>query len=287
MRKIEELIKKYQVSIERRELTLILAELIQQNTAFVLTHLEFQLNLLQLFKLKKIISGRKNNVPLAYLIGRKEFFGLDFFVNKHVLVPRPETELLVTEALKIIREDTTDTNEKLLIDVGTGSGCIPIAIAKNIAEKNTIYALDISRTSLRVAKKNAFNHQATIKFKRSNLLKYIIKQKIFEQYSTIIITANLPYLTETQFKNEPSIQHEPKNALVADDKGLALYKKMLLQVQEIFLKNTARNFYVLMEIDPDQTALLSQYITDTLPNWNTKIKTDLCSRDRLIITSNL
>lgn len=287
MKKIEELIKKYQTASERRELTLILAEVIKQNTAFVLTHPEYRLNLWQWLRLKKIICGRKHNIPLAYLVGHKEFFGLDFFVNKHVLVPRPETELLVEEAVQIINKKNTALDNAVLVDVGTGSGCIPVAICKNITKKITTYALDISQPSLFVARKNALTHHVNINFKKSYLLAYLIKHQIFDHYSTIIITANLPYLTDFQFQNELSIQHEQKHALVADDNGLALYKKMLLQIQMILSKNPLLLFYILMEIDPDQVIPLSEFINSTLPNWKTKIKTDLCGRDRLVITSNM
>lgn len=287
MKKIEDLIKKYRTSIEQRELTLILAEVIKQNTTFVLAHPEYQLGLFQTLRLKKIIRGRRANIPLAYLLGHKEFFGLDFFVNKHVLIPRPETELIIEEVVQKINDSAIINNKTILVDVGTGSGCIPIAISKNILKKITTYALDISTTSLRVARKNAITHQVAINFKKSNLLSYLIKHKIFDRYSNIIITANLPYITETQFRDEPSIQHEPKHALVANDSGLALYKKMLLQVREILSRNSTLTFYIIMEIDPDQTVLLSNFINITLPDWNTKTKTDLCDRDRLIIISNL
>ncbi|KKS53992.1 MAG: Release factor glutamine methyltransferase, partial [Candidatus Magasanikbacteria bacterium GW2011_GWA2_42_32] len=154
--------------------------------------IEFAPTAKQISHFKKLIARRAKGEPIAYLIGHKEFYGLDFEINKNVLIPRPETELMVEEVVKKI-----DRLKIILIDVGTGSGCIPIAILKTIKNTATIkcFAIDISPGAIATAKRNAKKHNVKIKFLHGNLLEPMMSQ--LTQYSKknkIIITANLPYL---------------------------------------------------------------------------------------------
>ena len=197
----------------------------------------------------------------------------------------------------------------MLIDVGTGSGCIPIAVLKEMAklrngeigklensEIKTI-ATDISRQALRVAKKNAKRDGAKIKFFRGNLIEPIILKinemtnkknnnfpiSSFRNFDTIIITANLPYLTEKQFKSESSIQREPKTALVTGNGGLSLYEELLKQIQT-FLKLLTVNssLLIFLEIDPSQSQRITTVIKQYFPTAKTEIKKDLAGRGRMV-----
>ena len=257
--------------------------------AYILAHPEYRLTFRQLVFFYYLLFQFKCGVPLAYLAHRKEFFGLDFYVDRRVLVPRPETELMVEEALKFINADTT--SENILIDIGTGSGCVSVAIAKNTDKKINIFASDISRAALRVAKMNAKKHNVNIQFIHRSLLEPIIRHPdraisewrdpstSFGMTNTkIVITANLPYLTNEQFINELSIQHEPKTALVASENGLALYRQLLEQMKQLNRPLTA-----LLEFDPRQTEELKKMIYEILPAATTEIKTDLAGRDRLVV----
>jgi len=257
------------------EKELILAHAIKRDRVFVITRPDFLLTPLQYLHFKYYNYLLHRGYSVAAITKHKEFFGLDFFVNKNVLIPRPETELLVAEA---IQEISTSQNNTLLIDVGTGSGCIPIAIVKNISPKTKAIAIDISSLALRVAKKNIKKHQVNIELIKSNLLNSI-SHRNFNNFNNIIITANLPYLTDKQVKNESSIRKEPKLALIAEENGLDLYRKLLTQTANIFHHKPTTLFF---EIDPDQKISIKNLIKEYFPSANIEIKKDLAGQDRLV-----
>lgn len=276
------------------DLDLLFASATRKSKEFVYTHPEYKLTMRERLRLAYFLFLYKRGYSVAAITRRKEFFGLDFYVNKHVLIPRPETELLVEETLQEIKK--TKKQKITLIDVGTGSGCIPIAVLKTIkqwsnvtmeqlpAEQIKTYAIDISRTALRIAKKNARTHKVFINFLRGNLLEPILKQKeqLTKNQEQIIITANLPYLTQTQFAAEKSIQKEPRLALVGGQTGLEMYEKLLQQIQSLLLTVNC-SLLILMEIDPSQSPTITTLIKKYLPRAEIKIKPDLAGRDRAVI----
>ena len=266
--------------ISQIDFDLLLSYSIHKPKEFVYSHPEYRLSVWQRLRLKYFLFLRKRGYSVAAITGHKEFYGLDFFENKNVLTPRPDTELMVAEAIRIMNYELRIKNDQtILIDVGTGSGCIPIAIIKTLAHKNiNTFATDISGAALRVAKKNARKHNVDIKFFKGNLLTPI--KKIINHKSKIInfiITANLPYLTEKQFQSEPSIQREPKNALVAANNGLALYEELFKQI-----KNAGLTAIIFLEIDPSQSETIVKIIKRYFPNSNVEIKKDLGGLDRLV-----
>ena len=291
---------------------------------FLYSHSNYKLNQYEEKIFNGFISRRLEREPIAYIIGRKEFFGLDFVVNKNVLIPRPETEIIVEEVLKIIetrfiafsaqrKHDKSPSPRFNLIDVGTGSGCILISVLKNIAAKKIIpslgnerlemirnqdnYALDISREAIEVAKKNAKiilgkNHK--IKFIAGDFSK-TLNEKILNTSHNLIITANLPYLSENNYqKTQPEIRNfEPRIALTAPKNGLALIKKLLQKIaffsnelQSISInKNTSQhspNIFVFLEIDHSQTKHILKFIKNIFPFSKIKIIKDLAKKDRVI-----
>ncbi len=257
------------------ESELLLAYAIHKDRVFVLTHSEYQIDLFQYWYFIYCLFLLKQGHSVAAIIHKKEFFGLDFYVNKNVLIPRPETELIVQEVL----EYSSQTNEKiLLIDIGTGSGCIPISILKNSDKINTTIALDISKKALNVAQKNIHTHNVKIKLLQSNLLSKL-QNRDFKSFDKIIITANLPYLTDKQVESEISIQKEPRLALVAKENGLALYRQLLEQVAKIF---TNKQLLILFEIDPTQPDKIIDLSKKYLPQSKLKIKKDLAGLDRIL-----
>ena len=270
--------------IDRLDAEILLSFVLQKPREWVVSHPEFSLPGLANFKLQRLFRLRAKGVPIAYLTGHKEFFSFDFIVNKHTLIPRPDTEILVENVLSVIARNVV-TKQSILIDIGTGSGCIPISIQKTLQQKNPslsleTFATDISKNALKIAKRNSQRHKTNITFLQGNLLEPILKnQKLlsFISDSQIILTANLPYLTQTQFEQEPSIQREPHSALVADDQGLALYKTLLEQIKQSGLFLTAW-----FEIDPSQTTPLSHYIQTIFPHAKIEIIKDLCGRNRVI-----
>jgi release factor glutamine methyltransferase len=184
----------------------IVAHVIKKEKEFILAHPEYKISYFETLKIKYYLWKHKNGFPLAFITHHKEFFGLDFYVNKHTLVPRPETELLVEEVVQKIKNKELGIKKNIvLIDIGTGSGCIPIAIMKRLKhEKIKTSAIDISKKALKVARKNAAAHKVNIQFLSGNLLKpafsVIKRSTLHNSHFTLIITGNLPYLTHEQSK---------------------------------------------------------------------------------------
>jgi release factor glutamine methyltransferase len=190
---IGEIQKEYFEKIDRLDLDLIVGDVMKKPREFVMTHPEFKLSKVQGLKIKSLIARRMKHEPIAYILGHKEFFGLDFKVTPDTLIPRPETELLVEEVLKLAPK-----NRKIM-DIGTGSGNIIISLAKNLPEKNNFVAIDISKKALTIARHNAKLHKVDkkIKFLHGNLLDPIIKNRsMFHAPCSMIILANLPYLSK-------------------------------------------------------------------------------------------
>ncbi len=229
------------------DVEVILAFVLRKDKIFIFTHPENKPTYDQIKKFYALLRRRIKGEPVAYLIGHKKFYGLDFLVNKNVLIPRPETELLVEKTLEIIKNNPA--KKYTLIDLGTGSGCIPIAILKNIQKyKNDlgllIYAVDISNQALKVAKKNSKLHKVEkkIKFLKGDLLRPIIKNIKYIRPSPttnneeLLITANLPYLPDKKITARPEeigLKFEPKTALFAGKDGLKAYQQLFAQLKKI------------------------------------------------------
>ncbi|MFA6106484.1 MAG: peptide chain release factor N(5)-glutamine methyltransferase [Patescibacteria group bacterium] len=296
------------------EKDLILAHILNKSREWVLTYPKIKLSPARQRKLDSFIERRLKGEPLAYILGHKEFYGLDIIVNNNVLVPRPETELMVDEVLNltihnsqpITRNQKPKTNNNtIIIDVGTGSGCIAITLAKLINHNSflssadhplfinhhsvfTFLATDISRPALSVAKKNAKLHgvEKKIKFFRGNLLEPILKSKILNLKSKIIITANLPYGWKA-WKNNCSqdsigLKFEPPVALYTGKNGLQLYEKLLKQIT-VLASSYKKNITCFFEFDPRQTIILKKIIKKYLPDARLEIKKDLKGHNRLLI----
>lgn len=265
-------------SLNNTDLILVLAGAFKKNKEFIYSHPEYQPTFSERLRFFYYLNKLKRGWPVAYILKSKEFFGLNFFVNKNVLIPRPDTEILVEEVIKICQTN----NKTLLIDIGTGSGCIPISILKNIqntAANIQCFAIDISNKALKVAQKNAKLHGVNIKFFHGNLLSPLNKffnNLTVNQFNNLIITANLPYLADEQM-NEPTIKHEPKQALWGGKDGLDLYKKLLEQIKNLSLKTTT-----FLEIDPDQTEKIKPLIKKYLPVANIEILKDLSGLNRVV-----
>lgn len=309
---IKELLQNNLLS-NQTEVELILAHVLKKPREFILAHPEKIINKIQLKKYNRLINKRSQDIPMAYLTGHKEFFGVNFEVNKNVLIPRPDTELMVELVLTHITNHIPHNSKITLIDVGTGSGCIPISIIKTSKHKNIkTFAIDISHQALTIARKNARLNKTKIKFFQGNLLEPIlchpefisgsfskisslIKQsnkkmlkpsisagrQVQHGSDRLIIMANLPYLTQEQLKNEPSIKHEPKLALVAGRDGLKYYRQLLKQIkQNLFL--IPSSLLLFLEIDPSQTSSIKKLIKKYLPKSKITIHKDLAGRNRVV-----
>lgn len=242
---------------------------------FLYTHPEIKLTKPQLKKFTALISRRLEGEPVAYLRKKKEFYGLDFYVDRRVLIPRPETELLVEKIIKLLKAKSYKL--KAIADIGTGSGCIAITLAKYLP-KVKILATDISQKTLLVARKNARKHKVRIKFYRGNLLEPLKDKKID------IIIANLPYGCQDYWQNNStavtsSLKFEPKKSIFTKEKGLYLYHCLFSQIAE----RKQKPKLILCEFDPRQTSRLEKLVKKYLPTSKLEIKKDLAGLNRVLL----
>ncbi|MFA5947875.1 MAG: peptide chain release factor N(5)-glutamine methyltransferase [Candidatus Gracilibacteria bacterium] len=183
------------------------------------------------------ISRARNGEPLSYITQEKEFFGIDFFVDKRVLIPRPETEMLVIKALEFIGQEKYVGSGVRILDIGTGSGNIAISLAKNLQDKfeYEIDAIDISSDAIDVASVNVTQHgvEFAVNLILSDLLEEIEEESFYD-----VIVSNLTYIGEkiNDFVEENVKKFEPDSALFAGDDGLALYEKLFKQINEKNIK---------------------------------------------------
>ena len=282
--------KKYHQKIDPLDLDLLIAAAIKKPREFVLTHSEYKMNKTQNSKLKAQILRRIKHEPLAYILGRKEFYGLEFKVNKNTLIPRPETELIVENVLKLKPKNT------IIIDVGTGSGNIIISLAKNFKVKNTFFATDISSKALDIARQNAKKHKLDkkIEFLHGNLLRPIIQNSLANpkdrlgqakfKIQNYLIVANLPYLSSRIYNSAPKDvkNYEPKSALLSSDNGLAHYKKFFQQINKISKSYKLKAISCFLEFSPEQKIQLEKAIRTAFPQCSITFFEDLAGKVRIV-----
>jgi release factor glutamine methyltransferase len=211
------------VESARLDCLLLLGHVIGKSKAQILAHPELELKQEQVQKLDKLVSIRAQHVPMAYILGRQEFYGREFIVNNSVLVPRPESEAIIT-LLKIVYKDSPCT----VIDVGCGSGALAISAKIELPETNVI-GLDIDPACLEISRQNAKQLGVDIKFIQSDLLEVCLKGLLAQP---TIILANLPYVP-IGYPINKATKHEPDLALYSGKDGLDHYRKMFSQLSEI------------------------------------------------------
>ena len=251
---------------------LLMQYILNRPREYLLVHDDKQLTLRQevnYFKaIKKLIEG----IPLQHITHRQEFMKLMFYVDENVLIPRPDTEILVEEVIKIAKK----INAKKILDLCTGSGAIAVSLAKYI-EGSQITATDISRKALSIAKLNAVNNNVEdkITFVSSDLFQNIPEEK----YD--IIVSNPPYIKKKVIENlDKEVKKEPIIALDGGDDGLKFYKKIIENAYE-YLKYKG---YLCFEIGYDQKDEVTKLIENEEKYIDTYSKKDLYDNDRIVIT---
>ncbi len=257
--------------IDTAEVDSILSLALHKNLEYIYKNPDKKISLGTRKKFAKLIALRLQHWPLAYLRKNKDFFGLNFIVNRHTLIPRPDSELLVEEAIKYLNNSAlrAELKSPKILDMGTGSGCLIISLAKNT--QGQFFASDLKKSALKIAKLNARKNKVKINFILSNLF-----TKIPEQNFDLIL-ANLPYLAQKQM-SEPSIKKEPRSALVSGLDGLEHYRKFFRQVTKYLNKK----FCILLEMDPSQAIDLKNLSQQYFPQSKIEILSDLNQRNRLI-----
>lgn len=221
---------------------LLLAAVLYQTREYLLAHTDQKLSATEIAQAEKWLQRRLKREPIAYILGHKEFYGRDFIVSPSVLVPRPESEDII-DIVKDIKPAT-------IIDIGTGSGCLAITAKLELPDTHVV-AADISEDALQVARQNANGLNTTITFVVSDLLQGIKK---FTTKDQVAIIANLPYV-DKNWEVSPETKFEPSQALFAEDDGLELVKKLILQAQ----KKLRNGDSLLLEADTRQHEAMTKY----------------------------
>ena len=223
-------------------------------------------------KLKDGIKELEKGIPVQYIVGNVSFYGYNINVNKDVLIPRFETEELVENTLKYINKYFNGNLN--VLEVGTGSGCISIALKK---ENNnlSITSTDISKKALKVAKNNAKENNVSINFINTN-----IYDGINDKFDVII--SNPPYISYDEKIMDIVYNNEPHIALFADNNGLYFYEQILKNVKNI-LKD---KYLIAFEIGESQANDIKKIVNMYLKNSNIIVKKDMQNRDRLVFIHN-
>ena len=281
---ISEIRSKYSNKVDHIDIDLIVAHILGCSREFVLTHPEIKLTQNRSAKIEQLLERRRKHEPTAYLIGHKEFYGLDFTIDSSTLIPRPETELLVEKSLQLL--ENNNGKKISVIDVGTGSGNIITSIAKNAKDERINYfGIDISKEALGIAKRNAKKHNlAKIRFIKSNLLSYYLENdKITKRFDHLIILANLPYLSDKIYRaTAPDIKNfEPKSALYSPKAGLEHYEKLLKQLNLLAARCPLLTVHCFLEFSPEQKRALEIRIKKILPRSGCVFTKDLAGKWRV------
>lgn len=239
------------IASARLDSELILVHVLRRSREWLLAHDATALTQSQQRQARQLLLQRTQRQPIAYLTGRRDFYGHSFLVNEQVLVPRPESEVILAILSKLMQ----DNHLRTVLDVGTGSGCLAISI-KLAHPDLAVSACDISESALLVARRNAARLLPSgrqIKFYQSDLLSGLPVNSRFD-----LIVANLPYLSPGQDDLSPELAYEPAIALYADDDGLSLIKQLITTAPAHL---TPRG-HLLLEMNTDQIETVVSYATD-------------------------
>ncbi|MBC7494109.1 MAG: peptide chain release factor N(5)-glutamine methyltransferase [Flavobacterium sp.] len=228
----------------------------------------------QLQEWVKIVAALQTKKPIQYILGETEFYGLKFIVDQNTLIPRPETEELVQ---LILNFDLSIFSNLKILDIGTGSGCIAIALAKNLPNAS-VYALDVSDTALKTAKLNAQHNKVNITFIHQSVLE---TSNLQQQFS--IIVSNPPYVRNLE-KNEINknvLDFEPHLALFVDDDDALLFYRKIAQLAKV---NLIKNGLLFFEIN-QYLASVTIDLLKSLNFNNIQLYKDVYNNDRMISCS--
>jgi release factor glutamine methyltransferase len=226
----------------RLDAEVLLCYTLRQDKAWVYAHIDHELQEPILNSLATLLERRKTGEPIGYILASSEFYGREFVVNKHTLIPRPESENIVDLLLKEIHSSGKE-QPLTVVDIGTGSGCLIVTAAAEIAKqispthtKTYFVATDISTEALKAARANANKHSVKVDFYSGSLLEPISSQLALSPAGQLYVLANLPYVPDT-YQINSGAQHEPALALFGGPDGLDLYRKLFSQLRTLPNKN--------------------------------------------------
>ena len=265
-------LKSYKFNSAKLDAELILSKTLGLSRETILLNLNEKINDKVLENFNYYLKLRKQNKPIAHILGFKDFWKYKFKVDKNVLIPRPETELIIEKILKILPL----SSNKNILDIGTGSGCIAISLMKE-RPNCRITAIDKSKKAIKVAKRNAEMHQVK---KKINFINIDVDKYFFNKYD--IIVSNPPYIKNSELLNlDKDVKfNEPKLALLGGVSGLEICFKIINKSNKLL----KRNGKLILEIGHRQGKEIKKYLK--LNGFNQiKIYKDLSDKDRCIVSS--
>ena len=274
LKKGENLLKKNKIKNPYLDTELILSKVINRKREEILLNIDTKLKNTDIIKFKNYILRRQQKEPMAYILGYKYFWKYKFVTNKHVLIPRPDTEIVIDETLKCLQNDKS----KKILDIGTGSGCIVVSVLKE-RPKCLATAIDISIKALNVAKTNAKLHQLENKI---NFINIDIDKYKSSNYDLII--SNPPYVNSIDLNRlDDDIKfHEPKLALSGGSDGFKELKKVIIKSKKLLKINGK----LILEIGYKQKNISIKILKENGFYIN-KISKDLSGKDRCIVSTKL
>ncbi len=269
----EEFFAKHGIENPRLDAEVLLADLLNLERIKLYVKFDYPLTEEELNMYRKRVIKRAKNYPVAYITGTKEFMSLDFNINENVLVPRPETELLVEEVISFCQDK--NLYEPHIVDAGTGSGVIMVSLGYYL-KKAKIIGIDIKDEILKVARSNIEKYELTdrVKVIKGDLLKPLLKMN---KKNVHIVVSNPPYISTKEMKKlPPEVKKEPVIALDGGQDGLELYEKIILQSKKV-LKSGG---LLALEIGYTQ----AEAVCGMLKGWdNINVKKDYAGQDRIVM----
>ena len=263
-------------------LFLLLEEYLNFKRIDVVLKSNFKISPEDLILLKSSTKLLEQEIPIQYILGKTEFYGFPFILNEHVLIPRPETEELITSILeKVLKTKTFHTNAKekqlKILDIGTGSGCIPISLKKSLPFAE-ITAIDVSNEALTIAKKNTVLNKVDINLTQQDILKTTSLNQLYD-----IIVSNPPYVRESEKKEIKNnvLNNEPHMALFVEDNNPLVFYNKIAELAKNHLSENGTLFFEINQYLGKETVELIK-----LKGFNKiQLKKDIFGRDRIIIAS--
>ncbi len=259
------------------EAEVLMADALGKSREWVVSNVDYDLSAEEVRSFHSVWTRFLQGEPVAYLTGNKEFYGIEFCVDKRVLIPRPETELLVEKVLSVSGDPVFASKKSVqVIDVGTGSGAIAVSLAKN-SECLKVFASEIERDACDIASINIEKNEADVVLRCGDLL------EPFKDEDFDIIVANLPYIGRDlyEFVDENVAKYEPDSALYGGEDGLSLYGRLFDQVKEYGMSPK----FIFGEIGCLQGEAVKSLVAEKFPDVNIEIGRDLAGLDRNFIIS--
>ena len=280
------LLKDNLVTTPKLEARLLLAKAVNKDLNWTYLNLEKKISKKKLSKYKILIEKKLKKIPTAYLLGYKEFYSMNFKVNKSTLIPRPETEIIIDE----IKKNFQNKKKFSVLDLGTGSGCILLSILREFRNATGI-GIDKNLETIKVANLNSRKNNLLKRAKfiisdwnKKNFFKKILNEnkKFNYREKFDLVVSNPPYLLKNEMNNlMPEVTYEPKDSLYDNEDGLCFYRKILPEIKSIL----SRNSYIYFEINPKSLKNIEK-ICKNNNFYNFEYINDLSGKKRFVLIKN-